>query len=108
MSILEAFVARLPVIATSVGDSVRIVHPGKTGILVAPERTSDLAEAMVQMHDNPLGRVRFGEAGRRLVQREYNLKSVARRVVSVYQEASAKQHRGTSHGVATSKCMPTL
>ena len=52
LSILEAMSLSKPTIATNVGGNSQLVKTGKTGILVGPNDSTSLAEAMVSFIDN--------------------------------------------------------
>jgi glycosyltransferase involved in cell wall biosynthesis len=83
--ILEAMAARLPVITTPAGDASLIVHHDKTGMVVAGEDTSGMAASMVQLARSPAMRMKFGEAGRRNVEQDYDCESLASRLVAIFQ-----------------------
>lgn len=66
ISVLEAMAARLPVVATNVGDVPNIVTP-QTGSLVEPHRPQELADAIqTLLEDAPLRRT-LGAGGLALV-----------------------------------------
>lgn len=60
---LEAMAAGRPVIATRVGGVPEIVLEGETGLLVPPEDSGALAEAMRRLAGDPGLRERLGSAG---------------------------------------------
>ena len=62
-SIAEAMAAGLPVIATDVGDAVRIV--ADTGIIIPPGNADALAKAVQEFHRDPERRRILGVAARR-------------------------------------------
>jgi glycosyltransferase involved in cell wall biosynthesis len=59
---LEAMQAGLPVIGSAVGGLPEQIAHGETGVLVAPECPSELADWIVRLHDDPATRARLGEA----------------------------------------------
>jgi glycosyltransferase involved in cell wall biosynthesis len=64
MSVIEAMLTGLPVVATDIrGPREQVVH-GETGLLVAPARVPELAEALQRLAADPALRARMGEAGR--------------------------------------------
>jgi glycosyltransferase involved in cell wall biosynthesis len=64
MSVIEAMLTGLPVVATDVSGPREQVVAGKTGLLVPPGKVEPLAAALNQLSaDAPL-RARMGEAGR--------------------------------------------
>ena len=66
ISVLEAMSARLPVVATYVGDIPQIVTPA-TGLLVEPHRPQEFAETLQILLDDPAKRIVLGEAGQALI-----------------------------------------
>jgi glycosyltransferase involved in cell wall biosynthesis len=67
LTILEAMMLQLPIVATSVGGIPECVFPGQTGELVARKDVNALAEATVRLLLDPELRRKYGDAGRRLV-----------------------------------------
>ena len=64
MSVIEAMLAGLPVVATAIrGPREQVVH-GVTGLLVPPRRAAPLADAIATLARNATLRARLGEAGR--------------------------------------------
>ena len=63
-SILEAFVAGKPVIASDLGGMIELVKNGERGILVPPGDVKALAEAMDWMNAHPLKTKEMGERAR--------------------------------------------
>ena len=66
VSILEAMAARLPVVATRVGDVPQIVTP-ETGLLVDAHKPSALATALQTLLDNPARRDSLASGGLALI-----------------------------------------
>jgi glycosyltransferase involved in cell wall biosynthesis len=71
--VLEAMAARLPVIGTAVEGTEDLVSPGQTGWLVPPSDPEALAHALIEAVDSPDLCRRFGEEGRRRVERQFSL-----------------------------------
>jgi glycosyltransferase involved in cell wall biosynthesis len=65
MSVIEAMLTGLPVVATEIGGPREQVVPGETGLLVPPGTVAPLAEALNRLAEDPALRQRMGEAGRR-------------------------------------------
>jgi len=94
MALLEAMAAGLPVIATSVSGTRQVVEDGRTGLLVAPGDSTELASAMQRLvADRPL-RARLGAAGRNHVRAEFSVDRQAQRHLALYQSCRARQRRG--------------
>jgi glycosyltransferase involved in cell wall biosynthesis len=79
MSVIEAMLTGLPVVATDVRGPREQVVDGETGFLVPPFETAPLAGALRRLAADPALRARMGEAGRaRALERYTEAKVVAR------------------------------
>ena len=65
VSLVEASMLQLPIIATDVGGNPEIIHHNKTGLLVPAKDSTALHRAMEQLYSNPKLRVRLAAAARR-------------------------------------------
>jgi glycosyltransferase involved in cell wall biosynthesis len=65
ISLVEAMMHRLPVVATKVGGMAYTVDPGNTGYLVEAANPEALASAIGEVLDNPANARLMGEQGRR-------------------------------------------
>jgi glycosyltransferase involved in cell wall biosynthesis len=64
MSVIEAMLTGLPVVATDIrGPREQVIH-GETGLLVPPATIEPLAAALRRLVDDPQLRARMGDAGR--------------------------------------------
>jgi phosphatidylinositol alpha-1,6-mannosyltransferase len=72
IALAEANASGLPVIAGRSGGIPELVRDGETGLLVDPERTGPLVQAIERLLDNPELARRLGAAGRAEVARYYN------------------------------------
>ncbi|MFY9228224.1 MAG: glycosyltransferase [Candidatus Microsaccharimonas sp.] len=66
LSLVEAEMCSLPIIACNVGSIPEIVNDGTSGILVNPRNVKDLASAMTLLVENAKLRVAMGKAGRQI------------------------------------------
>ncbi|MBW8270137.1 glycosyltransferase family 4 protein [Caldovatus aquaticus] len=64
MSVIEAMLTGLPVVATDIRGPREQVVPGETGFLVPPGAVAPLAEAITRLAADPALRARMGAAGR--------------------------------------------
>jgi sugar transferase (PEP-CTERM/EpsH1 system associated) len=92
-AVLEAMATGLPVVATSVGASKELVHPGFTGILV-PSMSPDLmATAIADYCRSPEMGTRHGARARSQVIAQHSLPAMARSYLAVYDSlASPRAH----------------
>lgn len=89
LSLVEAEMCGLPIIACSVGSVPEIVKDGVSGILVPPKSSKDLARAINQLVDNPKLRADMGKAGRQLYLENFQLdKIVKENIIPLYNEAA--------------------
>ena len=64
MSVIEAMLCGLPVVATDIRGPREQVVPGETGLLVPPGEVTALAAALRRLVADAALRQRMGEAGR--------------------------------------------
>jgi glycosyltransferase involved in cell wall biosynthesis len=74
----------IPVVATNVGGNPEVVVDGKTGYLVPVQDTQTLVDRIVKLLQNPDLRRRMGEEGRLRIERNFQLRKVAKKYVEVY------------------------
>jgi glycosyltransferase involved in cell wall biosynthesis len=85
MSLVEAMVAEIPVVATKVGGMVEIVEEGATGLLVEPGEPARLAEAMRHLLERADVRRQMGTAGRRRALTHFSWERVVERLALQYE-----------------------
>jgi glycosyltransferase involved in cell wall biosynthesis len=78
LSVLEAAACGLPVIR-SVGNDDEVIA-GKTGLLVDPRQSADLAAAIISLAENPALRKTMGRAARQHVVQNYTWPKVAAQI----------------------------
>lgn len=75
--LLEAMAARLPIIATDVGDCRQLVEQAKAGIVVEPADARSLKKAIIKMMKNT---DKYGENGYEFVKKNYTWEKVVERM----------------------------
>jgi glycosyltransferase involved in cell wall biosynthesis len=75
--LMEALAAGAPVVATRLSGVPEIVLNGETGLLVEPSSPEGLVRALETVLDQPAAAQARAEAGRRLVEREYDVRRSA-------------------------------
>lgn len=84
---LEAMACRKPVISTDLPTGVSWVNQhGKTGYIVPPANSAELAKAIQQLLGNPELREEMGGTGRQRVERHFTSTRMAEAMLQVYQE----------------------
>jgi starch synthase (maltosyl-transferring) len=79
--VLEAMAARRPVIGTAVEGTEDLVIPGQTGWLIPPGDLMALTQALIEAARSADRCRRYGEEGRRRIERDFSLKAT----VSAYE-----------------------
>jgi len=88
LSIAEAMLAALPVVATRVGSVAELVADGKTGLLVERDDVDGLVTALARLRDGEL-RARFGAAGRERARASYTVEHMARAYEQLWAQVCA-------------------
>ena len=84
--IMEAMLARRPVIAASVGGSPEIVINARTGTLVTPADSVKLAEAIVYHLSNPDISRRMAQSGYEFLKQRFGLRRMLDETMEAYRE----------------------
>ncbi len=84
-SLLQAFAARVPAVASSVGGIPEVVTDKETGILVAPEDAAALARGIEAVLDDPAGAAERAAAARRLVEERFSHATSVGRLLAIYE-----------------------
>ena len=84
-TILEAGVAGLPVVASSVGGIPEIIEHEQTGLLVPPKDPLALAEALKRLIADEPFRRKLGASLKQKIQRNFSLDSMLRKTITLYQ-----------------------
>jgi L-malate glycosyltransferase len=82
-AILEAMAAGLPVVVTDVGDSAGVVD-ADVGVVVAPHRPAELAEALIRLASDPTTRASMGTAGRAHVESHHDRERWVEAMIAFY------------------------
>jgi len=88
--LLEAYAAGRPVVATSVPGLIDLVRSGRTGLLVPPESSPELAVAIERLLADPALAARYGAEAAREAQ-AYSWRSIAERHVALYADLRERQ-----------------
>jgi len=86
---LEAMAMKKPVVASSVGNLPDLITK-KTGILVNPGDSENLARAAIRLLSDKNMREKMGEAGRRLVEINHTLQGMTSNILDAYAELIEK------------------
>jgi glycosyltransferase involved in cell wall biosynthesis len=83
-ALLEAMAMGLPVVATRVSGTPDVVTNEKDGLLIPPESSEALADAMKRIILDPALRQQLGQNARRRVEDEFSMEHVARQYSDLY------------------------
>jgi glycosyltransferase involved in cell wall biosynthesis len=100
LSLVEAMCAGLAVVATDVPGHRDVVIHGETGLLVPPNDSAALADAIAELITDPDRRKVMGEAGRRHALGEFGIQLMVDATAAIFRRARASQpsHRGGDDG----------
>ena len=84
LSIMEAQATGLPVVATRVGGIPSLIENGKTGILIEPENSGALTEAIIKLFEDKDRLGTIGIAGRKFIQQNYSSDTMVDKTAKLY------------------------
>lgn len=86
VSAIEAAATGMPVVASRHQDLPEVVEDGETGFLVPEREPGEIARALARFVEEPPLLARFGEAGRRRVERRFSARRQVRSLEETYDE----------------------
>jgi len=89
LTILEAMACGLPVVATAVGGNPEVVLPGVTGLLAPAGDPVALAKCLLQFWKNPEEGRLMGNAGRRRVETQFDIRVMLARYERLYRQSAS-------------------
>ena len=90
MVVLEAMASCLPVIASSVGDVSKLIHDGRTGLLIPPDNAEMLASAILRLIGDPEMRRQLGSSALRFVTQYFSSVQMAKEYLRLYEGVMLK------------------
>jgi glycosyltransferase involved in cell wall biosynthesis len=85
-AVLEYLAAGLPTVASSVGGNAEIVAQDKTGLLVPPQDSSALCQALLRLLRDPDEAARLGNNGREYVASQFSFQRMIASIDQLYGE----------------------
>lgn len=84
MSMLEALMRGIPIVATRVGAIPEVINDGREGLLIAPRAADELAAAMQKMLEDEDARRAMGMAAGQLARRRFSLARFEQDLMQAY------------------------
>jgi len=85
-TLIEAMAMGKPVVATRAGGAIEVVEDGVTGLLVPPENSPQLAEAILKIMEDRGAAREFGANGRKRAERLFSIEQNVRKIEQTYIE----------------------
>jgi glycosyltransferase involved in cell wall biosynthesis len=102
--LLEAMAMSKPVIGTRLSGIPEVVREGETGLLVPPGDSTSLATAMEKLISDKESSTRFGQNGRALIEKEYDVRQNVDEQLALLEKAQQTSNtkvetpNGNDHG----------
>ena len=94
---LEAMASNLPVIASNVGGLREVVEDGRSGIIVPPANSKQIASAIQRLAESDGLRAQMGAAARARVVENYSMEKMAAQTLALYRECVRKRKKGAAN-----------
>ncbi len=91
VSILEAMLFGIPIVASNVGGIPELVENGNTGILVEPNHSEQLASAVVEILESPEKAKWMGEAAKERIRKYFTIEQMMAHLEFVYLNLATKK-----------------
>jgi len=93
LALAEANLASIPVIAPQIGGIPEVIEDNVTGILIPPENSKAVANAVQHLYKNPKLKLTLGRNGRQRVLENFNLEKYVFRFQSTYLDLIQDQEK---------------
>ncbi len=90
LALIEAMLADTPIVATAVGGNKEMIEHGIRGLLVAPQDSDGLAEAIISLLNDDELRRRLARNGREFADEQFSLANMINKYSKLYQEMVTK------------------
>jgi len=87
--LMEAMASRIPVIASRVAGVEELVEDGVSGFVIPPGDVATLADRIIRLMEDPALSARMGLAGRRMVEREFDIAAEGAWLAEVFRNGGA-------------------
>ena len=85
-SLLDAMAKRKPIVSTFAGGIPEVVENGVSGILVPPKDPESLAIGLTRLIEDRELRIKYGNAGRMIVEERFAIDNVVKETINVYKK----------------------
>ncbi|MDI6890023.1 MAG: glycosyltransferase family 4 protein [Thermodesulfovibrionales bacterium] len=83
-SILQALAMKKPVVASDAGSIREVIMNGQTGFLIPTKNPYKIASKLIDLYKNPELCARFGEEGRKLIEKHYSIDQMLDKIERLY------------------------
>ncbi len=98
--LIEAASCGRPIVTTDMPGCREIVQHGENGMLVPPDDSRAVADAIIRLLEDAELRAKMGDQGRALVQEEFSVERVVEKTVEVYRDVLRRKQRRSAGIVA--------
>ncbi len=105
--LLEAMAAGTPVLASRITGYASVLTHGREGFLAEPKDSASLAAGLIRILSDSELRLHMGEAGRRTA-RQYDWPTVARRILTCYEQAQEAQSHASPKRSRRSRALEAI
>jgi glycosyltransferase involved in cell wall biosynthesis len=101
--IIEAMAAARPVVSTRLAGIPESVVHGETGLLVPPEDTMALAEALSRLIEDPKLRLHHGRAGRARIEQHFRIERTVVPLINLFEKTSRVSVKSNQRHVSSNE-----
>jgi glycosyltransferase involved in cell wall biosynthesis len=101
--IIEAMAAARPVVSTRLAGIPESVVHGETGLLVPPEDTMALAEALSRLIEDAKLRLHYGRAGRARIEQHFRIERTVVPLINLFEKTSRVSVKSNQRHVSSSE-----
>jgi len=91
-AVMESMSMGIPVVSTRCGGPEELIEHGKSGLLIERKNSKAIADAIIELMDNPTKRLELGACGKRRMETTFSIERAVSETKKLYEDLLEESH----------------